>query len=152
MRQSNQSPGIDEAERNTATYRRFVEEVLNGGDLDAVEEFINPEFADHSLPPEVTPDLDGFRAWYREFREAIPDQRWHVDVIFARGELLGRSQTVRGTHRAELLGVGPTGREVSATEMGIVRFAEGRMVEFWGVFDEMALLRQLDAAPAGTAA
>lgn len=33
--------------------------------------------------------------------------------------------------------------EVYASEVGVVRFADGRMAEFWGVLDEPRLRRQL---------
>jgi predicted ester cyclase len=130
---------------NEAIYRRFVDEVLNAGDPEAADRFFAPEFVDHSLPEGVPGTLAGFKQWFDAFRRAFPDARWEIDVILAGGDLVARQQTFRATHVGEYLGVPPTGREVRASEAGIVRFDGGRMVEFWGVFDESALLRQLGA-------
>ena len=79
----------------------------------------------------------------RVFRRAFPNARWEIDVIFGKDDLVARQQTFTATHEGEYLGVEPTGQDVRASEAGIVRFAGGRMVEFWGVFDDAGLLRQL---------
>jgi predicted SnoaL-like aldol condensation-catalyzing enzyme len=39
------------AEENKAIVRRFVEEVLNRGNLDAADELLAPDYIDHSVPP-----------------------------------------------------------------------------------------------------
>ncbi len=128
---------------NEAIYRRFLDEVLNGGDPDAADRFFAPELIDHSLPPGVPGTLEGFKQWFDEFRRAFPDARWEIEVIFGKDDLVARQQTFTATHEGEYLGVEPTGQDVRASEAGIVRFAGGRMVEFWGVFDDAGLLRQL---------
>ena len=48
-----------------------------------------------------------------------------------------------GTHRGEFLGVAPTGERIEAMGMDIVRITEGEIVEHWGEFDVMGMLRQL---------
>ena len=37
-------------ENNKALVRRFVEEVLNGGNLDAIDELMAPDYLDHGTP------------------------------------------------------------------------------------------------------
>lgn len=53
----------------------------------------------------------------------------------------------RGTQWDEVLGVAPTGRRVTVTGMIFFRISEGGISEYWGSWDRMGLLRQLDARP-----
>ena len=128
---------------NEAIYRRFLDEVLNRGDTDAADRFFAPELIDHSLPPDVPGTLEGFKQWLDEFRSAFPDAHWEIDVIVGDDDLVARQQTFNATHAGEYLGFEASGRELTASEAGVVRFEGGRMVEFWGVFDEAGLVRQL---------
>ena len=50
------------------------------------------------------------------------------------------------THdRGELMGVAPTGKQVTWTQISVVRFSQGRIVEDWAVADELGILQQLGA-------
>ena len=49
------------------------------------------------------------------------------------------SQKVKG----EYMGVSATGNTVSTKETGIMRFKEGKIVEFWGTFDDYSLSSQI---------
>ena len=60
-------------------------------------------------------------------------------MIFEEGNLVAHQKTVRGTHTGDLFGMLPTGRTVETHEVGIARFDDGKMVEFWGSFDEARL-------------
>lgn len=82
-------------------------------------------------------------AWFSTFHAAFPDARWEIGVLLSRGDLVAREKTVRATHLGEYAGIAPTGRTVTTSEVGIVRFRDGRMDEFWGVFDEARLMREL---------
>ena len=128
---------------NEAIYQSFVEDVLNAKNVEAAENFFAASFIDHSLPPDIPATLEGFKDWYKMFAAAFPDARWDLDVIFSYGDLVARQQSVRATHTGEFMSMPPTGRTINVAEAGIVRFEGGRMVEFWGVFDEARLMQQL---------
>ncbi len=46
------------------------------------------------------------------------------------------------------MGIPPTGRQVSITDIAILRVAHGRFVEAWNNTDELGLLQQLGVIPA----
>jgi predicted ester cyclase len=48
-----------------------------------------------------------------------------------------------GTHQGEYMGIPPTGKSVTYSEIFIVRFARGRIAETWGVVDVFSQIRQL---------
>ena len=117
--------------------------MFNARNPGAADRFFAPEFVDHSLPPAMPATLEGFRQWLAAFQAAFPDARWETEVIFGRGDLVAWSKRFRGTHRGEYFGLAPTGRPAEASETGIARFQNGRIVEFWGVLDDAKLMREL---------
>jgi predicted ester cyclase len=84
------------------------------------------------------------------FRQAFPD--WHAgqEAHIAEGDLVAERFTARGTHRGELLGAAPTGREVVLAGINIFRVQGGQVVERWGRTDDLGFLQQLGIVPAMT--
>jgi predicted ester cyclase len=77
------------------------------------------------------------KAAVRRFREA-----------FNTGDLDGADRivsrlTFRGTHAGDLMGIAPTGKSVTVSEIIIDRFADGKIIESWRLFDQMAMMQQL---------
>ena len=65
-----------------------------------------------------------------------------------------------GTHDGDLMGIAPTGKKASWSEIGILRIADGKVVESWYDVDMLGMMGQLgvggsgggdSAAPAETA-
>jgi len=54
---------------------------------------------------------------------------------------------MKGTHSGECMGVPATGKQVNVSAIDIFRFADGKLVEHWGVTDAMALMQQFGAIP-----
>jgi predicted ester cyclase len=52
-----------------------------------------------------------------------------------------------GAHEGEFMGVTPTGERVTVMGMDIVRIGNGEILEYWGEFDVMGMLRQLGITP-----
>ena len=140
------------AEGNKAIVRRFVEEVQNGGDLMVLDELAAPGYVNHSAPPGVPADREGLKQLTAMFRRAFPDGRMTIEDMVAEGDRVATRKTFRGTHRGELMGIPPTGREVAIGLIDIVRLGGGKVVESWSAADDLGLLQQLGAlAPLGRA-
>jgi predicted ester cyclase len=73
----------------------------------------------------------------------LPD--WHstFEELIAEVDRVAERWTGRGTHRAELMGIPPTGKRVEGPGSGFYRIAGGKIVEFRGQFDMMGLMQQL---------
>jgi predicted SnoaL-like aldol condensation-catalyzing enzyme len=48
-------------ENNKALVRRFIEEVFNGGNLDAIDELMAPDYLDHTVPPGKDAGREGLK-------------------------------------------------------------------------------------------
>jgi hypothetical protein len=73
---------LNEAERNKATIRRFVEEVQNGKDFDVYDELNDPDFVNLSSPPGVPSDREGGKL-FLQAADAYPDATFTIDDMIA---------------------------------------------------------------------
>jgi steroid delta-isomerase-like uncharacterized protein len=79
---------------------------------------------------------------------AFPDGRFMIEDMIAEGDRVVVRQTFHGTHQGDLMGIPPTGKQVTATAILILRFANGKAVEEWFNNDDLGLLQQLGVVPA----
>ena len=123
---------VRELERNKAVVRRMVDEVLNAGRLDAIDELYAP-----ALAPAA-------RRWIAPFRASFPDVHMEIVDLIAEGDKVVGRFTCSGTHLGEWLGDAPTGRRFEKVdEVYIFRLREGRIVHAWGIEDTLGRLEQL---------
>src|SRR5262245_7441713 len=80
-------------------------------------------------------------------RTAFSDIHVTVEEQVAEGEKVSTRRTWRATHRGPYRGVAATGKLVTWTQISVVRFSQGRIVEDWAVADELSILQQLGALP-----
>ena len=135
---------------NKATFNR-LHDAFNSRDLELISTAIDETFdADvrigTPLPIEAT-GAEALKQVWAILLRAYPDLHVAVEDLFGEDDRLVARNTVTGTHRGEYLGRPATGRSVSYAEMFIFRFADGRIVETWGVVDLLAQLKQLGAIP-----
>lgn len=135
-------------EENKALLKRFYAEVFNEGNLDLIDELIAADAIEH----EALPGLEGTgREVVKQFiaivRSAFPDVRIHVHDVIAEGEKVVARVTLTGTHQGEFLGIPPTGKQIEVGTIDIVRVADGKLVEHWGVTDNLTMMQQLGVVP-----
>jgi predicted ester cyclase len=85
------------------------------------------------------------RQRYALLRAGFSDFGFTVEDLFSTGDRVAVRLTVRGTHDGEFMGRPPTGQQFAVASVGIFRSADGRIIEHWGVFDQLAMLGQLGA-------
>jgi len=120
------------SEPNKATMRRLVEEVLNGGRLEVIDELYAPQLAAAA------------RQWITPFRASFPDVHMEVVELIAEDDKVVGRFVCSATHLGEWLGHGPTGRRFERVdEVSIFRLHQGRIVHAWSLEDTLARLRQL---------
>jgi len=88
----------------------------------------------------------GFASSGTGLRDAIPDRVDVIEDLIADGDRVGMLWRLTGTHKGNLFGIAATGKKIDVYELGILRLANGKIVEGWFMADEAGLLRQLGAA------
>lgn len=135
------------AERSKRIARRYVEEVWNGGDVDAMDEILTRDQLYHDPTFDGEEDLEEFKRFIREYREAFPDLRYDVDDYVAEGDTVAFWGRVTGTHEGPFMGSEPTGNEIDIMGIGVVRVEGGKIAERWANFDLFGLFQQLGIDP-----
>ena len=134
-------------EENKALIRREYVEVWNGGKPGVIDELYAPDWVGH-MPGR--PDIHGtesIKQMAGVFYTAFPDMEYKIDDMIAEGDKVAVRWTLTGTHEGELMGVSPTGVQVTFRGNSILRFADGKCVELWSSFDSRVIWPQLGVAP-----
>jgi serine phosphatase RsbU (regulator of sigma subunit)/predicted ester cyclase len=122
------------AEENMALARRFMEARVKG-DVDALDEMLPPDFVSHTkLLPEEEPGREGVIWAAAQVAEAVSNASVLVEDQVAADEKVVTRFIVHSTHdRGELMGLAPSGREMTNRVILIHRIAEGKIAEEWGI-------------------
>ncbi len=135
------------AEVNKAIAHRYAR-MFNTGDLDDADELFAPDFTlRHLDAPEPELDREGWKELSRPFISGFSDRRVAVDGLLSEGDEVAARLTFSGRHTGHFFGIPPTDSRVEFTGMVWFRIADGRIVEHWGEFDALGLMRQLGVAP-----
>jgi steroid delta-isomerase-like uncharacterized protein len=135
-------------EDNKALMRRFLEEVFNKQNPAAIDEFIAPNHVDHTLPPFLPTTPEGTKRAIGIFLTAFPDVHLTIEDMIAEGDKVVTRYTSRGAQKGAFMGIPPSGRQVTVSSIIIARFADGKIVEEWGLDDQIGMLQQLGIIPA----
>jgi len=114
--------------------RRWVAEMVGGGDLDVADELFSPDLAASA------------RQWVAPFRASFSDVRMQVVALVAEGDQVAGRFRCSGTHTGTWLDHPPTGRRFDVDEVYFFRVDGDRIVEMWGLEDTAERLRQLGLA------
>jgi len=138
------------AEANKAHVRTYFQTIWNEGRFDEEPRFVDENVVVHAAPIPGIPDgIAGPLTIVKTFRAAMPDIQIVIGDLVAEGDTVVQRWTAAGTHSgAPLFGVPPTGKQYRMSGINEFRLAGGRIVERWGVMDEVSLMRQLGLAPA----
>ncbi|MDQ2854060.1 MAG: ester cyclase [Chloroflexota bacterium] len=140
-------------EANKTLARRVFEEVLNGRNLDLLDELAAPDYIEHTPLPGQGTGIDGIRDRYTTLFNAF-DFQFTVEDVIAEGDKVVLRWTQTGTHVGPLFGMPATGRSSRTTGIEIWRVEGGKLAEHWdvvdvfGQFQQLGLLPQPSGAPA----
>lgn len=130
---------------NKATVLRLLDAV-NSGDTDlisrTIDEVFDPDVKQH-IPFEVTGTQMLKEMVFARLYRAFPDLHISLEDLIEEGDKVVEKDTVTGTHQGEYNGLPPTGNSVAYNEVFIMRFANGRIAEIWGVVDIFTQMKQL---------
>jgi len=134
-------PEQEDAQRlalNKSVIGRLVDQVLNGGRIELIDQLYAPGVADRA------------RAWITSFRTSFPDVRMETVELIAEGDQVVGRFTCSATHLGDWLGHRPTGRRFdNVDEINIYRLEDGRIVDTWTLEDSLSRHTQLGLPATG---
>ena len=135
-------------EENKALERRGIEEGWNKGNLTVIDELIAANVVTHRPPAPPLQGTEAFKQFVLMYRSAFPDLHYTIEDQIAEGDKVVTRWTARGTHKGELMGIPPTGKQGTVTGISVSRWANGKVVEIWINADDLGMLQQLGVVPA----
>ena len=82
------------------------------------------------------------------YEGAFPNYELIAEDMIAEGDKVVVRSTFRGTHKGDLMGIAPTGKQVTMPLILIYRIADDKIVEHWMQADALGMLQQLGVIPA----
>ena len=135
---------------NKATFRRF-HDATNTGDpeliSETIDEIVEPDVQIRTPLPAQATGAQALKEVFARLHRAFPDLHVTVEDLIEEGDKVVGRNSVTGTHQGEHMGIPPTGKSITYSEIMIFRFEGGRIAETWGVVDVFSQMRQLGAIP-----
>ena len=126
---------------------RTLVDMINNKDIKGFEDVYDPGVAYHGTGELAEADRGAFVQFIGAMFEAFPDLNITLDDVFSSGDKVAYRMTIKGTHKAELMGIPATNKAVTIGSIGIARVSGGKIVEEWENFDELGMMQQLGAIP-----
>lgn len=132
---------------NANIVRRFVDEVITQGNIDAAGQYVWEDVVELVPLPGQGPGLQGLKDVLRAMRNGFPDLVFSIDEQISEGDKVVSRFEWTGTHEGDFLGVPPTGRTVHVWGIVIDRLEQGRIKDTRIIMDTMGLMVQLGVMP-----
>ena len=136
-------------ERNKAAIRRLYQEVVNEGNLDALEEVFayDVEVNTSAIPEDPEPEygFERLKPAFMRMREAFPGLHAAIDDLFGEGDRV----VARVHFYGHLPGEpdAPEGKRRLWTSVDVFRMYDGKVAEQFGSQDNVRLLRETGVVP-----
>ena len=134
------------SEQNRLVFEKMMA-ALNGKDMSAMEALIDDDFVDNDAMPGMPPGKAGMVGMMQMFVSAFSDLHVVVDQYVSEGDLVVGIMTTSGTQSGEFMGIPPLGKKFSIREIHVAKIVNGKMIEHWGLGNDMSLMQQLGAIP-----
>jgi steroid delta-isomerase-like uncharacterized protein len=134
------------ADTNKEIVRRLVVEPWEG-DFGVIDELVAPKYVGHDPAQPDTQGPQGIKEFITGYLTGFPDGKITIDEQLAEGDLVATRWTGRGTHQGELMGIPPTGKQVTVSGITISQIKNGKVVEEWSNWDTLGMLQQLGVVP-----
>jgi len=131
---------------NEQLFKILIEDGFSKGDVTVFDTITSPAFVEHQhgfFPP----NADGVKKAINNLHNAFPDFSLTINDIVIDGDKVWGRMTGQGTHKRQFGPMPQTGKRFEITVIDIMRFADGKLVEHWGVADRLSLMEQLGMKP-----
>lgn len=81
------------------------------------------------------------------FEAAFPQYELIAEDMIAEGDKVAVRAIFKGTHKGDLMGIAPTGKQVTLPFIIVYRIAGDKIVEHWMSVDQLSLMQQLGVVP-----
>jgi predicted ester cyclase len=128
-------------ESNIAAFRRLIDVGFTQGNLSVADELVSPVALEHQRGSK--PGIEGVKATIAILHESFSDFELTIIKLTADGDTVWALNRARGVNTGSVMGFPPTGKSFEIDVIDVARFEGGKIVEHWGVPDQLGMLIQL---------
>lgn len=129
---------------NKRLIQRFVDEVMNGGNLNVVDSLFSPDYIPHDPSnPDRQGGIEGAKQFIRMLHMGLTDGQYMVQDMIAEGDRVAYRWILAGTHTGDFMGIPASGKDLYFSGMDMYRLINGKIVESWVIADALTMLQQL---------
>ena len=131
-------------ETNKSLLLKLIEDGFNKGDLSVVDSIVAPDCKENQRGNNG--GTEGTKEVISTLRSWFPDFNMKAEAVVADGDTVWARFRATGTNLGSVMQRPPTGKKMSIDVIDIARFENGRIVEHWGVPDQLGMMLQLGLA------
>jgi predicted ester cyclase len=121
---------MTELDNNKSLVRRYYEEILNGRQIQVVDDLIDPGFVNY-LSDGNRIDLEIYKQALRTTLSVLLDLHVTIEDQIAEGDKVVTRLKATGTPQTDYAGIKPTGKPITVTAIHIHRVQNGKLMELW---------------------
>jgi steroid delta-isomerase-like uncharacterized protein len=133
--------------KNKDTVLRFWQEVFNERKLEQIDKIFTEDYIYHGAAGQDVRGREGLKQFLTVYFNAFPDLHAEVEDIFGEGDKILSRAMCRGTHKGNLMGIPPTGKQVAIRVICADRLSGQRVAESFELPDLFGMMQQLGAIP-----
>ena len=137
-------PEVLLSDHQKQTLLRWFEEVWNQGRREAIDEILPADCIVHEGDAS-SQGPEGFKPFFDRMHAAFSGIHVTAHEIICEGDLACLRWSVSMRHTGDGLGMPATGKQLQASGMTMVRFANGRFAEAWQNWDMLGLIEQINS-------
>jgi steroid delta-isomerase-like uncharacterized protein len=127
-------------------------EAFDRQDTERIGQLVSSSNYSFHFPGMLPMDWNGTKQFYAPLWSAFPDLHHDILDLVTEGDKVAVRYNIIGTHKGELQGIPPTGKEVSFSAMDFITLIDGKVAKEWQIADNMGLMQQIGAIPTPPAA
>lgn len=135
-------------EENKAIIRRYFDEIWNQKKVETLADFMTENVLGYdATDSEPKVGFGNVKQVVILFHKAFPDMQVPLYEMIAEDDKVVAHWGLRGTHRDLFMGIPASGKKVNVNGIIIFRIENQKIVEYWGNFDTLGLMKQIGAIP-----
>ena len=127
---------------NKTIVSNFIEEIWNQNQFGKIEEYIHPDFVDHSLPDILPTNKEGLKIWIKETGKAFDHKTLIEEMVCEDNKVMVKIR-MHLKHIGKWRDIEPSGKEICTVGYRYIKLADNQIIGHWALIDGHAMEIQL---------
>ena len=135
------------ANANIELYKKLAA-VNDTTELPQLDALVATDVKYHDMPEGMPNGLTGFKELLKMYLTSIPNMQIEIKHILAEGDIVIAHLGLTGVNSGASGDMPATGKSINVDGYDCIRIADGKVIEYWTLANEMKMMTQLGLMPA----